>query len=176
VELDVEGRTVRVPAGVELDLGATAKALAADRAARAAARRVGCGVLVALGGDVAVAGTAPAGGWPVGIADDHAAASQATVSVVGGGVATSSVTVRRWRAGETELHHVLDPRTGRSADTRWRTVTVAAGSCLDANTAATAALILDGGAGAWLAARALPGRLVAVDGSVARVAGWPEAA
>ena len=176
IELDDARRTVRVPAGVELDLGATAKALCADRAARAAADAAGCGVLVGLGGDVAVAGDAPAGGWPVGIADDHDATAECTVGIATGGVATSSVTVRRWRAGDAELHHVLDPRTGRSAVTRWRSVSVAASSCLDANVAATAALLLDDGAPNWLAARALPARLVARDGAVEHVADWPEAA
>jgi FAD:protein FMN transferase len=176
VELDDDRRTVRVPAGVELDLGATAKAFASDRAARAAADAAGCGVLVSLGGDVAVAGDAPAGGWSIGIGDDHAATSECSTAIAEGGLATSSVTVRRWRAGDAELHHVIDPRTGRSADTRWRTATVAAGSCLDANIAATAALLLDDAAPSWLAARALPARLVARDGTVERVAGWPEAA
>ena len=66
--------TVRTPAGVELDLGATAKALAADRiAAREIFDATGAGVLVSLGGDVAVAGEPPPGGWSVRIADDHAA-------------------------------------------------------------------------------------------------------
>src|SRR5207244_651426 len=71
VDVDAEARTIRLPSGTELDLGATAKALAADRAASAAARAAGCGVLVSLGGDVAVAGKAPVGGWPIRIADDH---------------------------------------------------------------------------------------------------------
>ncbi|HWX09085.1 MAG TPA: FAD:protein FMN transferase [Gaiellaceae bacterium] len=176
IELDDAQRTVRLPPGVELDLGATAKAFAADRAACAAADAAGCGVLVSLGGDIAVAGDGPAGGWPIGVGDDHAAGSDCCIAVETGGVATSSITVRRWRAGDAELHHVIDPRTGRSADTRWRTVTVAAASCLDANIAATAALLLDDAAPGWLAARALPARLVARDGTVERSTGWPEAA
>ena len=176
VELDEERGTVRVPAGVELDLGATAKALAADRAARAAAESAGCGVLIALGGDVAVAGAPPAGGWPVGVADDHAGAAAETVALEGGGLATSSVTVRRWRGGDGELHHILDPRTGRPATTRWRTVTVAAGSCVDANVAATASILLDGDAPGWLRERALPARLVSRGGELARVNDWPAAA
>ena len=64
VELDDETRTLRLEAGTELDLGATAKALAADRAAQAAAARTGCGVLVSLGGDIAVAGAPPEGAGP----------------------------------------------------------------------------------------------------------------
>lgn len=176
VELDVERSLVRVPEGVELDLGATAKALAADRAAAAASAAAGCGVLVSLGGDVALAGEPPQGGWAVRIADDHAAPLDGpgpVVAVSGGGLATSGTAVRRWRAGATELHHVLDPRTGRPAATPWRTVTVAAAGCLDANVASTAAVVLGDAAPAWLEARRLPARLVARDGSVAVVAGWP---
>ena len=163
--------------GVELDLGATAKALAADRSARAAHEAAGCSVLVSLGGDVAIAGDAPPGGWSVRIADDHAAALDGpgpAVALSGGGLASSGTTVRRWRSGDAELHHIVDPRTGRPADTPWRTVSVAAASCVDANVAGTAAVVLGDAAPAWLAERRLPARLVARDGGVLCVAGWPE--
>ena len=177
VELDCRRRTMRVPAGVELDLGATAKALAADRAARAAAEASGSGVLVSLGGDLSAAGPVPAGGWSVRIADDHAVPLDCDgplVSVSGGGLATSSVAVRRWRAGGRELHHILDPRTGAPAVDCWRTVSVAAASCVDANTASTAAVLLGERAPAWLAERHLPARLVRLGGETVTVAGWPE--
>jgi FAD:protein FMN transferase len=177
VELDPDRRTVRLPAGAELDLGATEKALAADRAAAGISARLGCGALVSLGGDVAVAGPAPAGGWPIRVADDHAApldSSGPVVSITTGGLASSGTAVRRWRAGGTELHHIVDPRTGRPATTPWRTVTVAAASCVDANVAATAAIVLGAGAPAWLAARDLPSRLLSEAGVATCVAGWPE--
>ena len=177
VELDEERSTVRVPPGFELDLGATAKALAADRGARAAHEAAGCGVLVSLGGDVAVAGDAPPGGWSVRIADDHAAALDASgpaVALSGGGLASSGTTVRRWRSADAELHHIVDPRTGRPADTPWRTVSVAAASCVDANVASTAAVVLGDAAPAWLTERGLPARLVARDGGAVCVGGWPE--
>jgi thiamine biosynthesis lipoprotein len=176
VELDEERRSIRIPSGVELDLGATAKALAADRAATAAANRTGVGILVSLGGDIAVAGPVPLGGWPVRIADDHRASLDGPGPVVGlgsGGLATSSVTVRRWRGGEHELHHILDPRTGRPASSCWRTASVAAPSCVDANTASTAAVLLGEAALEWLAERRLPARLVAVSGEAVCVGGWP---
>ena len=179
VELDEERATVRVPPGVELDLGATAKALAADRGARAAHAAAGCGVLVALGGDIAIAGEAPPGGWSVRIADDHAAPLDGdgpTVALAGGGLASSGTTVRRWRSGDAELHHIVDPRSGRPADTPWRTVSVAAATCVDANVASTAAVVLGESAPSWLAERRLPARLVARDGRTVRVAGWPEEA
>jgi thiamine biosynthesis lipoprotein len=176
VELDPERSTLRLPAGVELDLGATAKALAADRAAGAAEAAAGCGVLVSLGGDVSIAGDPPAAGWPVLVADDHAAPLDGggpTVALFGGGLATSGTRVRRWRAGDAELHHVIDPRTGRPAVTPWRTVTVAAATCVDANTASTAALVLGDDGPAWLEERRLPARLVSCDGDRTCVAGWP---
>ena len=179
VVLDRRAQTIGVPVGCELDLGATAKALAADRAARIAAARVGSGVLVSLGGDVAVSGEPPATGWSIRIADDHRATladDGPIVSVRSGGLATSSTTVRRWRAGRHELHHVVDPRTSRPAETPWRTVTVAAASCVDANIASTAALVLGGAAPDWLESHRLPARLVTAAGRSIRVAGWPEEA
>jgi thiamine biosynthesis lipoprotein len=177
IELDEQRGTIRVAPGVRLDLGATAKALCADRAARAAAAACGRGVLVSLGGDIAVAGPAPAGGFSVRIADDHAADPDArgpAVAIESGGLATSSVTVRTWeRAGRTE-HHIIDPATGAPARVVWRTVSVAAASCLDANIAATAAVVLGERAPLWLAERGLPARLVLAAGGEARyVAGWP---
>jgi thiamine biosynthesis lipoprotein len=176
VELDRAQRRVRIPNGIELDLGATAKALAADRAASAAHELTGAGVLVSLGGDVSVAGSSPGAGWPVRVADDHAAPLDGPGPVLGvasGGLATSGTTVRRWRAGDITLHHIIDPRTGRPAETPWRTVTVAAGTCVEANVASTAAVILGDEAPAWLAARGLPARLVANEGAVRTVAAWP---
>ena len=176
IELDERRREVRVPAGVELDLGATAKALAADSIAAAAADLAGCGVLVALGGDVAVAGHPPDAGWPVKIADDHAAPFDVpgpTVAIRAGGLATSSTVTRRWDSAVGEQHHLVDPRTGRPAESPWRTVTAAAGSCVDANTASTAAVVLGHAARAWLEERRLPARLVRHDGIAVHVGGWP---
>jgi thiamine biosynthesis lipoprotein len=174
ISVDPARGTVRVPRGVRLDLGATAKALAADRAAAAAAAAApGAGVLVNLGGDIAVAGPAPAGGWAVRVADDHQAPPDApgqSLGLGGGGLATSSTTVRRWGS---DAHHIVDPRTGLPAVSPWRTVSVAAATCVDANVASTAAIVLGDAAPAWLAARALPARLVDHDGRAHAVAGWP---
>jgi FAD:protein FMN transferase len=176
IELDAAAARVRIAPGLDVDLGATAKALAADRAARAAAAACSSGVLVNLGGDVAVAGEPPPGGWVVRVTDDHAAAAAApgqTISVAAGGLATSSTTVRRWRRGGRMVHHIVDPSTGLPARVVWRTVSVAAASCLDANVASTAAIVRGERAPAWLAALGLPARLVAADGVVTSVAGWP---
>lgn len=176
VELDVARRRLRVPEGVELDLGSTAKAFAADLAAHKAARAAGCGVLVSLGGDIAMVGESPDGGWSVLVTDDHAAPPDGpgqVVSLTGGGLATSSTTVRRWDGHGRTLHHIVDPATGLPAESCWRTVSVGAGTCVDANAAATAAIVWGERAVDWLARHRLPARLVRHDGTVTRVAGWP---
>jgi FAD:protein FMN transferase len=176
IEFDAGTRRVRLPAGVQLDLGATAKARAADRCAALISTRLGCGVLVSLGGDAAVAGPTPADCWRVHVTDDHAAGPDVpgqTVTIVEGGLATSSTTVRAWTAGGQAVHHIIDPATGRPAQSCWRTVTVAAGTCLDANMASTAAIIRSEAAPGWLEAAGLPARLVGPDGRVVTTAGWP---
>jgi FAD:protein FMN transferase len=168
--------TVTFPVAVRLDLGATAKAWAADVASRRVAEALRCGVLVSLGGDVAVAGPPPRSGWRVCIADWHGASDRQldeTVELQNGGVATSSTAVRRWVRDAQQLHHIVDPRTGQPASAVWRTVTVAAASCADANTASTAAIVLGMRAPEWLARHALPARLVHCDGSVLTTGGWP---
>jgi thiamine biosynthesis lipoprotein len=176
VELDSGGRRVRLHGGAQLDLGATAKARAADRCAELIAGRLGCGVLVSLGGDIAVAGEPPPGGWRVRVTDDHAAGPDApgqTVAIIDGGLATSSTTVRTWTTGGRRVHHIIDPATGEPARPCWRTVSVAAGTCVDANTAGTAAIIRGESAGGWLSESGLPARLVRPDGTVEITGGWP---
>jgi thiamine biosynthesis lipoprotein len=188
VELDRGRREIRIPREVMLDLGATAKALAADRAAKRIAATLNCGTLVNLGGDIAVVGEPPDQGWPVGIADNRGfdgtegAASpaqpgpplhDAVVTIRDGGLATSSTKVRAWSRGTARLHHIIEPSTGMPADSCWRTVSVAAATCVDANTASTAAIIRGERAPGWLACQQLPARLVGRGGEVVTVAGWP---
>lgn len=176
VKLDPERLEICIPAGVELDLGATAKAAAADAAAAAVHQLTGSGALVSLGGDVAVAGFGPPEGWPIRIADHHDAplASEGpVVAVRGGGLATSGVAARHWRVNGGQRHHIIDPRTGGSAITPWRTVSVAGATCIDANAASTAAVVLGDDAPAWLGRRGLSARLVRHDGSVVFIGDWP---
>jgi FAD:protein FMN transferase len=176
VRLDRQRRTVWLDNGAQLDLGSTAKAAAADRCAALIAAELGTGVLISLGGDIAVAGPSPDGGWRVKVTDDHAAGEEApgqVVTITAGGLATSSTTVRAWTAGGRPMHHIIDPRTGAPAASRWRTVSVAAASCADANIASTAAIIRSETAPDWLTAAGLPARLVGKDGAVVRAAGWP---
>lgn len=179
VELSTPRREIQVRPGVELDLGSTGKALAADLAAAAAlatAAGPAAGVLVSLGGDIATAGTAPDGGWRVLVAEDSETPVDGdgeTIAIDLGAIATSSTTVRRWRRGTVELHHLVDPRTGGPVESPWRTVTVVAATCVDANTAATAGIVLGADGLAWLATTDHPARLVSLDGEIVRVNGWP---
>jgi thiamine biosynthesis lipoprotein len=176
VALDRATSSIGIPTGVRLDLGATAKAWVADRAAAAAVAASGCGVLVSLGGDVATSGPAPAGGWRIRVTDDHRSDPSApgqTISICSGGLATSSTAVRRWSHGGRTMHHIIDPSTGAPARTRWRTVSVAAADCTEANIAATAALVRGDGGPPWLERLGLPARLVDWDGRVIAVADWP---
>jgi len=179
IRLDRGSRRLTVPPGVRLDLGATAKARAADRAAARLATRLGCGVLVGLGGDIAVGGAPPEGGWQVrvqditGNPDDPPAGPSQLIAMTSGGVSSSGIAARCWRRGDLMLHHILDPRTGLPAPPVWRTVSAVADTAVAANIASTAAIIRGVGAPGWLDSRGIPARLVAVDGSVRTVAAWP---
>ena len=97
------GRTLTVPAGVLLDLGATAKALAADRCASRVAEATGSGVLVNLGGDIATAGPIPDGGWQVLVCDGVEEPASRVSIESGVGLATSSTIHRRWRRAGGQL-------------------------------------------------------------------------
>jgi thiamine biosynthesis lipoprotein ApbE len=179
VEFDADARTLRVPAGVRLDVGATAKAWVADRGARAAAVAGGCGALVSVGGDIGTAGEAPRGAWRIHVTDDHRSAPSApgqTIAIGSGGLATSSTAVRRWSAHGHTMHHIIDPATGMPARSCWRTVSVAAVDCAQANIAATAAIVRGAPAIAWLEQLALPARLVDAHGRATLVASWPRPA
>lgn len=180
--VSLEGCLLRIPAGITLDFGATAKGLGADWAARAAMEAAGRGgVLVSLGGDMAVSGEAPRGGWPVLVASEHrqttrtapGASPTQIVRLAAGAIATSSTACRQWRRANVRLHHIVDPRTGRPADGPWRTVSVAASTCAEANAAATAAIVSGDDAADWLAQQRMPARLVGRAGTVLHVAGWP---
>ncbi|HEX5188631.1 MAG TPA: FAD:protein FMN transferase [Streptosporangiaceae bacterium] len=177
VDLDAAGLSVQVPPGVVLDLGATAKAFAADVAAGAIFDRIGCGVLVNLGGDIAIAGPPPDGGWRIGV-DDRAADGRMTreqpcVAMESGGIATSCPAVRGWRRGSQHLHHIIVPGTGRPAEIYWTSVSVAAATCIDANTASTACIIRGRLALSWLHQLNLPARLTRHGGTVVTTGGWP---
>lgn len=173
--LEVDDEAIRVPGGCSLDLGATAKAWAADLIATTVADRLGCRALVSLGGDLRISG--PEGStpeWPVQVAERPDAPEHETVWIRSGGLATSSTLVRRWRTLDGELHHLLDPRSGRPVTGSLRTATATGHTSVAANVASTAAVVLGDAALDWLADRGVAARLVHRDGSVTRVGGWPE--
>jgi len=180
IRLDRRLRTVWLPQGVELDLGSTGKALAADLAATAAiAAAGGGGVLVSLGGDIAVAGEPPSGGWRILVAEDSRVKPDGdgdVICVPAGGVAASSTTVRRWSRGGAVLHHIIDPQTSLPTSGPFRTVTVVAATCLDANIASTGAIVRGETAIDWLTSCRLPARLVENDGTIHYIGPWPDPA
>jgi thiamine biosynthesis lipoprotein len=167
------GNTLTMPKGAVLDLGATAKAFAADCCARLVADALDTGVLVSLGGDIATAGPAPETGWQILVQDSDDDPSCVVTMPAGKAIATSSTRSRQWRRGDRMLHHILDPRTCQPAPRTWRCVTVVADHCTDANTLTTAALVRGDGALKMLREHEVPARLVAADGTVRTLGGWP---
>jgi thiamine biosynthesis lipoprotein len=129
---------------------------------------------VSLGGDIATAGPVPEGGWRV-LVRDQPGDPQCTIALPnGGGLATSSTVSRQWRQGGRTLHHILDPRTSQPVAPVWRTASIVANTCVDANTFSTAALIRGYDAPIWLHQLGLPARLVSRDGNVVTLNGWPD--
>jgi len=168
-----QGVELTMPRGLVLDLGATAKAVAADVCAAEVAAMLGCGVLVSLGGDIATAGRGPDGGWVIDVQDTPDDPASQIVLPDGAAVATSSTVRRTWRRGGEVAHHVVDPRTSRPATSPWRSVTVVADTCSVANAAATATIAKGADGAAWLATHDLPSRLVDHDRHVHLLGGWP---
>jgi thiamine biosynthesis lipoprotein len=168
IALDRRTRTVTLPAGVRFDLGGVAKGWAADQAAR---RLAAYGpALVDAGGDIAVSGPLADGStWPIAIANPLAPGeSLGLLGIARGAVATSGRDYRHWRHGGAEQHHIIDPRTGRPAQTDVLAATVVAPDGPTAEVAAKVALILGGRAGlAWIDARpTLAAVLVLEDGQI----------
>jgi thiamine biosynthesis lipoprotein len=176
VQLNPRDHTVRIPRGVRLDLGSSAKALVADRAAARIAGRNGTGTLVSLGGDVAVAGPPPVGGWAVGIAHESSTPAERVdqvVAITQGGLASSATSVRTWRAGDRDVHHIVDPRTGDCVEPYWTLVSATGSSCVEANLVTTASIVWGERALDELARFQQSVRLVRFDGKVFSVNGWP---
>ena len=171
-DLRVREDAIMVPRGCALDLGATAKAWAADVVVGSVVDRLGCRVLVSLGGDLRVGG--PDGRpWLVRVSEGRDDEQGQLVEVSGGGMATSTTTLRRWAGPVGEVHHLIDPRTNLPVSGPLRTVTAAGVSCLAANIASTAALVLGGQALPWLEQREVSARLVHAGGLVTTTTTWP---
>lgn len=174
--LDPATGTVSLPPGLRVDVGATAKAYAADRSARRISDAFGCGALVDLGGDVAVAGPAPFGGWSVGIAPESRAPLvdvDQVVAVGSGGLASSGTTARTWIRAGRRVHHIVDPWTGEPAPAVWSLVSATAPTCVEANAWTTAAVVWGADAIGNLGALGVPARLVTPEGTVVHTGGWP---
>lgn len=169
-QVEVDGLRVKAPAG--LDLGATAKALAADLAAQAASAYAGS-VLVSLGGDVATYGDRAFPVLVADTADPDRPDEGGQVVELRGCLATSGTAARRWTRGGRLVHHLLDPRTGLPTTGPWRTASVLASTCVLANVASTAAVVAGEDAPRWLRSRGFSARLVRDDGAVVRVGDWP---
>ncbi len=172
-------RSVRLPPGVKLDLGGSAKGWAANLTAQRLAVLSGAPALVDAGGDVAASGPQADGSpWPVAVADPTAPEQDLELLRLGlgaYGVATSGRDYRRWRQGGVWQHHILDPRTGGPVDTDVLSATVIAPTVLEAEAAAKASLILGSRNGlAWLEARPeMAGLLVLECGQVVRSSRLP---
>jgi thiamine biosynthesis lipoprotein len=168
IEFDVQGKVVHTPEGMRLDLGGAAKGWAAERTARRLGRLAP--VLVNAGGDIAVSAPQRDGQpWPVGIGrPENAERHLALLPVLRGGVATSGRSYRRWEQGGQPRHHLIDPRSGRPAETDVLAATVVAPGALEAEIAAKVVLILGSRLGMdWLQTRPrLAGILALEDGQV----------
>ena len=154
--LSLRGRILLRSAPVVLDLNGVVKSRTADEALALLGEGWVC-----AGGDIA-ANVPVEVGLPGGD----------SVQLAGGGLATSSVAHRTWLRGRAIQHHLIDPATGRPAVTPWRDVTAAAGSCLAADVAAKAALLIGESGPAWLDARGVAGRFVAMSGEVTCNDSW----
>jgi thiamine biosynthesis lipoprotein len=155
VEVDHVNREIVLQRGVQLDLGGIAKGLYADQLAGELAGWPGG--MVSAGGDMRLWGMPPDGDrWIVGIEHPDDANRDITwLDLAAGGVATSGTNRRHWRQAGRRVHHMVDPRTGRSADGGLRMVTAVATSAADAEVASTALFIAGRMpvASDWLASR-----------------------
>ena len=173
VTIDADG-LLSVPRGCLLDLGASAKAHAADVAAARMAARLPGGFLVNLGGDIALSGDTPRDGWSIAVDGSTAPGREVVALASGQAIATSSTCLRTWPGADGERrHHIIDPRTGRTAPALWAEVTCVAATALEANAASTAAVVLGADAPDWLAAHGIAARLEHLDGRAVHTPGWP---
>ena len=171
VELDLDGPTVRRPPGLHLDLGGVGKGLAADLVAEGLVAQGAGSALVAMGGDVRVAGEPPDGGWPVPVEDPRHGSADGRVLGVhhlhSGGLVTSTRRFRCWSRAGTPAHHLIDPATGRPSVSDLAAVIASAPRAGWAEGVAKAALV--GGssvAPALLARTGVRAVLVTIDGSL----------
>jgi thiamine biosynthesis lipoprotein len=140
--LQFEAGQLRVPVGMELDLGGIGKEYAVDRALALVRAHFGGATLVNFGGDLA-ATHAPAGGpWRVGVErPDSPGSPRLLLQLERGGLATSGDAHRCIEIDGQRYSHILDVRTGWPVRDAPRSVTVAAASCVEAGMIATLAML-----------------------------------
>lgn len=161
-DVEIAQGRIRIPTGVGLDLGATAKAWLADEVAERIADEVGLDVVANMGGDLRVIAADP---WIVSADHEVPGLPERVIGITEGGLATSGQGRRRWLTPSGPAHHLIDPRTGRSADTAWWAVSALAASATTANVAATAGMLLDVDGPDWFAQRGLHGLFTRWSGS-----------
>ena len=164
------GAQVRIPPQTALDLGAVAKGWLADRLATIAHESTGYDAVANMGGDLRV--ISPALPWVVSADADVDGVDPVPLEFEDAGLATSGIGHRQWEGG----HHLIDPRTGRPADTPWASVSVLAATAAGANAAATAGLVAGLDGPRWLSDAGLDGWFVTADGEQHAVGRWPQAA
>jgi thiamine biosynthesis lipoprotein len=142
ISFDIDNRRVRLPRGLEIDLGGIAKGWIVEKAAQLLHKYVeACGV--SAGGDILFIGRPQDGmDWDVSLEDPRTPTELLTqLHVPAGAIATSSIMKRTWSQGEKVRHHLIDPRTGEPAKTDWLSVTVISPSVIEADVFAKAILI-----------------------------------
>jgi FAD:protein FMN transferase len=145
-------RTLTMAPGMEIDFGGIGKEYAVDRAATLVAAEVRPAICVNFGGDLYVNGPRRAGPWRAGVDDPERTGEAAVfrVDLERGGLATSGDARRFVMWQGKRLGHILDPRTGWPIDGAPRSVTVLAGTCLEAGTLSTLATLRGPGAREFL--------------------------
>ena len=125
LRLDRQRRTVQFArAGVQIDLGGIAKGYAVDNCVALLKARGVRQALVVAGGDSRVLGDRRGRPWMIGIRDPRRKdAMVATMPLVDAAISTSGDYERYFEADGVRHHHILDPRTGKSA-TGARSVTI----------------------------------------------------
>ncbi len=172
IEVDAKRGEVFIPEGVRLDFGGIGKGFAVDYALRGLPP-VACGVLISAGGDMAVAGPSPVGGWICDVGNTREAEPEETVLLERGAIATSGLGRRQWMRDGHRLHHLIDPTNGKPSDAPWSFVTVIAGTCVAADVAAKTAFLKGADGPEWIESLGMAGRFRASNGSITYTARWP---
>ncbi|HVB63579.1 MAG TPA: FAD:protein FMN transferase [Nitrolancea sp.] len=172
INYDRDRGLIELRDGVRLDFGGIGKGFAVDYALRTLPSG-SSGVLVNAGGDLAVRGPAPEGGWICEVAATENSATEETILLREGAIATSGLGRRQWLRDGRPLHHLIDPRTGEPGESPWRIVTVVARSCVAAEVAAKVAWLRGTEGPDWLESLGLSGRFATIDGRVQVAGSWP---